>query len=257
MIESTNTQAESELEPTPLLPGQKFSFRCHKGIRCFTECCRDLNLFLSPYDILRLKNRLRISSGEFLREYGATNIGIVSGFPVMTLRMNKDEAKTCPFVTPEGCTVYSDRPASCRSYPLGRLVEKNRDTGGKKETYFLFQEDHCCGFEETSEWTIEQWLADQEIEVYNQMNDLFMELIISRDRSGKTRLTDEEMRNFALACYNIDKFKGAVFQEGFLDGFNLSSDYMNRLGSDELDLMKFGIKWAQFTIFGENTLTLK
>lgn len=244
-------------EPRPLVPGQKFRFACHKGLKCFTDCCRDLNLFLSPYDILRLKNRLGLSSGDFLRRYASTNIGIASGFPVMTLRMNKDQGKTCPFVTPEGCTVYPDRPASCRTYPLGRLVEKNKNTQAKKESYFIFREEHCFGFEEPNEWSIEEWLDDQEIEIYNQMNDLFMELIVSRDRTGAKNLTDEQMRNFALACYNLDKFKGSVFSTGFLDKFALSTEYMARLHSDELELMKFGIRWAQLALFGEKTLPVK
>lgn len=244
-------------EPKPLAPGERFRFACHKGLRCFTHCCRDLNLFLSPYDIMRLKNRLGLSSGDFLRRYGATNIGIVSGFPVMTLRMNKDQDRTCPFVTPDGCTVYTDRPASCRTYPLGRLVERNRDTNRQKETYFLFKEDHCHGFEEANEWSVEEWLDDQEIGIYNQMNDLFMELIVSRDRTNITRLDDEQMRNFALACYNFDKFKGQVFSPGFLDRFSLSVEYISRLRSDELELLKFGIRWTQFVVFGEKTLPLR
>ncbi|MDD5154748.1 MAG: hypothetical protein PHR03_08790, partial [Desulfovibrionales bacterium] len=150
-----------------------------------------------------------------------------------------------------------DRPAACRTYPLGRLVEKNRDTNRKKENYFIFQEDHCLGFEEPDEWSIEEWLDDQEIKIYNEMNDLFMELIVSRDRAGIKNLTDEQMRNFALACYNPDKFKDTVFTPGFLEEFDLSAEYVARLRSDELELMKFGIRWAQFMVFGEKTLPLK
>lgn len=240
-------------EPVPLLPGEKFRFLCHKGVKCFTHCCRDLNLFLSPYDIVRLKNRLGLSSGEFLRKYAATNIGIVSGFPVMTLRMNKDEEKTCPFVTTDGCTIYQDRPASCRTYPLGRLVEKNRDTNRKKETYFLFQEDHCLGFQESREWTIEEWLSDQEISLYNEMNDLFMELIVARDRKGKTDLSREQMRSFALACYNIDKMKDMLSAGQFITKAALSEKATARILSDDVELMRFGIKWAQFSIFDDKT----
>ncbi len=256
-----NKKANEEVneleEPRPIIPGENFRFVCHKGLKCFTHCCRDLNLFLSPYDILRLKNRLGCSSGDFLRRYASTNIGIVSGFPVMTLRMKKDKERTCPFVTPDGCTVYEDRPASCRTYPLGRLAEKNRDTNMKKETYFLFKEDHCHGFEEPNEWSIEEWLDDQEIRIYNEMNDLFMELIVSRDRTGVEHLSGEQMRNFALACYNLDKFRDVAFSSGFLDKFALSPEYVKKLHSDELELMKFGIRWAQFSVFGEKTLPLK
>ena len=43
-----------------------FSFHCHSGVSCFNQCCRNLNLFLYPYDVLRLKHRLDISSDQFL-----------------------------------------------------------------------------------------------------------------------------------------------------------------------------------------------
>ncbi len=44
-------------------------FHCHSRLPCFTTCCRDVNIFLSPYDILRLKNRLAMPSGDFIERY--------------------------------------------------------------------------------------------------------------------------------------------------------------------------------------------
>ena len=53
-------------ELTPISPQDTFRFSCSPVVVCFNECCRDLNQFLTPYDILRLKNHLGLSSGEFL-----------------------------------------------------------------------------------------------------------------------------------------------------------------------------------------------
>lgn len=47
----------------------RLDFHCSAGLACFTACCRDVNIFLSPYDILRMKNALRISSGDFLDSF--------------------------------------------------------------------------------------------------------------------------------------------------------------------------------------------
>ena len=41
-----------------LRAGDTFRFRCHPGVGCFNRCCRNLNLFLYPYDVIRLRNRL-------------------------------------------------------------------------------------------------------------------------------------------------------------------------------------------------------
>jgi len=57
------------------LPGQRletndrFRFRCHAALSCFNQCCHNLNLFLSPYDVVRLKNRLAIDSDQFIDHY--------------------------------------------------------------------------------------------------------------------------------------------------------------------------------------------
>jgi hypothetical protein len=63
---------------TVLSPEDSFRFACHDGLDCFTRCCRDITIFLTPYDILRLKNDLGLSSQEFLREFGAGIAGIPS-----------------------------------------------------------------------------------------------------------------------------------------------------------------------------------
>ena len=33
-----------------LTEGSRLRFDCHPGLACFTRCCRDVNIFLSPYD---------------------------------------------------------------------------------------------------------------------------------------------------------------------------------------------------------------
>src|SRR6056297_2305467 len=43
-----------------------FAFSCYPGISCFNACCRDLNQFLMPYDIIRLKQDVGITSTRFL-----------------------------------------------------------------------------------------------------------------------------------------------------------------------------------------------
>ena len=37
-----------------------FTFACHPGVPCFNDCCGDVNIFLTPYDILRLKQALNM-----------------------------------------------------------------------------------------------------------------------------------------------------------------------------------------------------
>ena len=50
-----------ELQPeiSPIAAEAPLCFACHPKVPCFNECCRELDLALSPYDVLRLRRALR------------------------------------------------------------------------------------------------------------------------------------------------------------------------------------------------------
>jgi Fe-S-cluster containining protein len=106
-----------------------FEFACGPEVPCFTECCGRLELLLTPYDVLRLRKRLGISSADFLDTHTIMRWATGHGFPEIMMKMDSDNDKRCPFVTPRGCSVYEDRPGACRIYPLGRAATKHRRMG--------------------------------------------------------------------------------------------------------------------------------
>ena len=53
-------------EPDKLTEESRFQFDCHQGLECFTRCCHGIQIMLPPYDILRLKKALNLTSEEFL-----------------------------------------------------------------------------------------------------------------------------------------------------------------------------------------------
>src|SRR5208337_764325 len=80
-----------------MTPDDQFTFHCGLHLDCFTKCCCDVSIVLTPYDILRLKKALRIDSTEFLEQYTLPMFSPEQKFPVMILRMDT-ETKKCPFV---------------------------------------------------------------------------------------------------------------------------------------------------------------
>jgi len=54
---------------TRITAAESFSFACHPKVACFTDCCRQLELALTPYDILRLKRETDLDSSSFLEQY--------------------------------------------------------------------------------------------------------------------------------------------------------------------------------------------
>ena len=139
-----------------------FSFRCYPGIGCFNRCCRNLNLFLYPYDALRLKNALGISSDQFLDKYVDVVLRPGNYFPEVLLRMSEDDEKSCPFLTPSGCSVYSERPDTCRTFPIEQGILHDADTKKDVPIYLYRPPEFCLGQYENDEWTISTWTGDQD-----------------------------------------------------------------------------------------------
>lgn len=181
-----------ELEPV-----DRFTFACYPGIECFNECCKNLSLALTPYDVLKMARGLGITTTEFLEKYTSRHLGIATGLPVVVLKMVDGK---CPFVTDRGCTIYAYRPTPCRLYPLARVRI------GEEVQYYLLKEDFCLGHEEEKEWSPEKWVEDQKAMDYNSMNDLFFELISAKNRSEKM-LNSGEIEEVYRCCFDIDTFK--------------------------------------------------
>ena len=219
-----------------------FKFSCSKKVPCFNECCRDLNQFLFPYDILRMKNRLGLPSNLFLERYTSQHTGPETGLPIITFKTDPFNELKCPFVGPSGCIVYEDRPSSCRTYPLVRMASRSRETGTITEQYFLLKESHCLGFKNGHIWTVREWIEDQEIFVYNQMNDLMMEIISLKNRFIPGKLDIKSSLLFHMVCYDIDKFRSHIFEKGILDDQNLDPGTLDAVKDDDVELLKLGYK---------------
>jgi Fe-S-cluster containining protein len=237
----------------PLSLNDTFKFSCSKKVPCFNECCRDLNQFLFPYDILRMKNRLGLPSNLFLERYTSQHTGPETGLPIITFKTDPFKELKCPFVDPSGCSIYEDRPSSCRTYPLVRVASRSRTTGVITEQYFLLKEPHCLGFKNGHIWTVREWIEDQKISVYNQMNDLMMEIISLKNRLIPGPLDIKSRLMFHLACYDLDNFRSHIFDRGLLDGRNIESGTLDAVKNDDVELLKLGFQWIKHTLFDNET----
>ena len=102
------TDQDNMAQIAPMRVGLKnrFKFKCHPGVSCFTKCCRGINIILTPYDVILLKNRLGLSSEEFLAIYTEPHSMEKTDLPVVTLKLLDDGQKCCPFVRDDGGSVY-------------------------------------------------------------------------------------------------------------------------------------------------------
>jgi Fe-S-cluster containining protein len=235
-----------------------FKFGCHPGVSCFNQCCGDVNIFLSPYDVLRMKKRLEMTSSEFLEKYTFLPVQKDMKTPVVVLRLNDDEAKTCQFLTEGGCGIYSDRPWPCRMYPLGMAAQKDTPDGWRGDRfYFLMEEEGCKGFSEPKEWTVRQWLENQGLEDYDEWGEAFKELTLHKFFEDGGTLSPERMHMMYTACYDLDKFREFVFESTLLQKFEVDEDFVEEMRYDDEVLLRFAFLWLRFSLFGEKTMQMK
>ncbi len=250
-----NDETKEFLASLPELEeGKTYKFKCYPGISCFNACCSDLNLILTPYDILRLRRALSQGSVEFLRLHTTMHKCEDTGFPEFHLRMNDNTARSCPFVTPEGCSLYENRPGACRMYPLGRATRPD-GKGGVSEQFFIVQEGHCHGFEEDAEWTGMSWKEDQGFEAYTSSNDRYMNILARIKQRGAP--VPEKMGHMAtLAFYKLDEFQRFITHMRVFSRFDVDEARQKAILEDEEAALEFAMDWIELMLF-ESTPNLK
>ena len=246
-----NDPTQLFLESLPeIKKDQAFEFACHPKVPCFNACCGDLNLMLTPYDVLRLRRALSESSKDFIQNRAEVGMAPDTGFPVLTLRMLEHDKKPCPFVSDSGCTLYEHRPGACRTYPLGRATRMDK-AGKVAERFFLVQEPHCLGFDEKTTWTPETWLKDQGLEAYNQFNDRYMGLMARQKDTGQ-KIQSGQTNMALLALYQLDSFLNFIRDMKVFDRLNLSKDRQQAILDNEEARLEFALDWLEVILFGKS-----
>ena len=248
---------KSNVMPTILTPDTTINFRCHKGISCFNACCKHADITLTPYDIIRLKQRTGQTSEQFLKQYTVPFQMDADGLPGVKFRTTEDGA--CLFMKEgEGCTIYEDRPTSCRYYPLGNLAMKNAEQAHETQHFVLVQEEHCKGHEEDRPIKIQDYRNEQGLEDYDGFNKEFFQLILKKKSMGPGVGKPPEMslQLFFMANYDMDRFRRFVLSDNFKRTYDLPQDIYDTLEADDVALMHFGFQLLRQVLFNEVTLPL-
>lgn len=248
----------SNIEPKKLGPDSGLKFRCHPGVSCFTACCGNINIILTPYDILRIRKALNLPAEEFLLRFTTPTYLEKTDMPGVKIHL--DENGRCPFVTEEGCTIYPYRPTTCRYYPVGMSYfhEAAKEGAVSEEFYFLIKEPHCKGHEEEKVQSIREWRIDQGIDESDEMNKEWMELVMRRKSFGQqATLSEAAQKMFFMVSTDLDKFRDFVFNSSFLETYEVDDKTREAIRNDDIALMKFSFSYLASSLFGAGELKIK
>lgn len=252
-----------EKNPSNILPQKytldsKIKFRCHPGVSCFTACCGNINIILTPFDILRLRRYLKLPASEFLLRFTTPIYIEKTDMPGVKLLL--DQQGRCPFVTEQGCTIYPERPSACRYYPVGmaNFHEGGAEGVDAERFFFLVKEPHCKGHEEDKVWTIREWREDQGVDVCDDMNREWMELVMRRKSFGfQATLSEEAKKIFFMVSTDLDKFREFIFNSSFLATYEIDQATLDTIREDDIALLKFSYKYLASSLFGTADLQIR
>jgi hypothetical protein len=250
-----NIPPSSPIQPVNLSLDDTLQFRCHKDIACFNECCKRIDLTLTPYDILRLKQRLGLTSKEFLAEYTVPYEMDAHGMPGVKIK-TADDNLACPFLSEQGCSVYEDRPTVCRYYALGLMSMRKQTSSSDENAYFLIKEDHCLGHNEPRTLTVRDYRQEQGVEQYDEMDHEWRQIVLKK-RSGGPSVGKPSPRSFQfffMVSYNQDALREFTKTQGFYDIYDLTVEEFEQLKTDDIALFKFGFRLLKQVLFGEMTI---
>lgn len=255
-IEEFDLPFKSDVVPAVLNENTEIQFRCHKDISCFNACCNQADITLTPYDVIRLKTHLGMTSTDFLAKHTVMFHMDSHGLPGIKMRTNDEGA--CLFVNEEGCSVYHDRPSACRYYPLGHLAMKAKDKPQEEEYYVMINESHCMGHNEDNKLTIAQYRDEQGVKEFDEYNKLWMQLILKKKSAGPAIGQPPEMslQLFFMACYDVDRFRRFVMSDSFKKTYLLDDSFYTEVEKDDIALMNFGTRLLRQVLFNEQSIDM-
>jgi Fe-S-cluster containining protein len=266
VVTALREAAEGPVVPVRLTASNAFCFACHKGVSCWNECCHDTDITLTPYDLIRIGRALKTPAGAIGREFGTPAVHEPSGMPVLKLKRvdNGQSRRPCVFLDPaEGCTIYADRPAACRYYPLGLATVKMKGHDAPEDFYFLVKEPHCKGHDEPREQTVSDFRREQGVERYDEINrgwiHILMKLASWKSIGGPWGKEPDERakKMFLMATTDLDAFRRFVFDSSFLQRYAVDEAAHADLATDDEALLKLALDWLRAILFNEPTLPLR
>lgn len=233
------------MQPTPLKDKGKgtpvltltdaFPFACRNTLPCFTQCCGDVNIYLTPYDILRLRRTLKIGSAEFLAKYTRHFLARVTHIPVVQLEMDPNTLR-CKLVTEDGCSVYEDRPWACRMFPLDLTTKEG-------EFSIIAAKERCFGLMEPSTQTVDEWLSNQAIAPYMEMERAFHFVMPEKFQPGAKM--EEGLGRLIFLAYDLDRFAQLLDDSRFRKFYGIDDEMLQAVKAEDVALLRLAFRYIR------------
>jgi predicted class III extradiol MEMO1 family dioxygenase len=90
------------------------------------------------------------------------------------------------------------------------------------------------------------------------MNKEWLRLIMRRKSHGfQASLAEAAKRMFFMASTDLDHFRKFIFESSFLDTYEVDQETLDKLKTDDVELMLFSFKYLANTLFGAEGIKIR
>ncbi len=113
----------------------------------------------------------------------------------------------------------------------------------------LLKEPHCMGFQAPKKQSVRQWVKDQDLAVYNEINDQLMGIMNLKNQRHPGPLDRKSRQLFYTALYDLDHFRDQVFNKAFLNGADMDPQTLAVAETDDTALLKVAMEYVKQVLF--------
>jgi hypothetical protein len=131
------------------------------------------------------------------------------------------------------------------------------DTADDGTFHLITDASLCKGLEAKDTWQIGEWLVEQGVVPYDEMNTLLTNITAPLKAQQLDIDNPDISKMVFMSLYNLDKFRDFVFKSTFLDRFEVDPLVIEKIKRSDVELLKFAIDWIKFGIFGQKLFKVK
>jgi hypothetical protein len=132
-----------------------------------------------------------------------------------------------------------------------RGVSRSRESGMMVEQFMVLKEPHCCGFDKGNTRTVKQWIDEQELAVYNEINDKLLQIISLKNMMNPGALDIKSRHMFFTALYDLDNFRSQIIKNDLVAELLIDPSRADKALEDDLALLEVGMQWIQQVLFDQ------
>ncbi len=214
-----------------------FRFSCGPHISCFIDCCTGTNIWLYPFDVIRISRSLGISTTEFIRRH-CRYFDSPPHFPVLLLQNADNGEGRCPFAGDSGCSIYPDRPWVCRLFPVVPVECRTDETAEADRRFNIFVWKGCRGVESGPETTVREWWTNAGMTMYEETFLDWQKLTDELKSSKIVPLTGEAAEQFKLGSFDVDRFRENLLDGEYGDTISIDEKELEDAANDDIFMMQ-------------------